>query len=139
MSESFYLSNISPQVPAFNRGIWKRLEEKVRYWAEFNDSLYVVTGPILASPIDNIGDNDVTVPRSFYKSIIGFKNNKLKGIGFVMPNQSSNKSIYLYATTIDEIEKLTGIDFFYKLDKKLQEEIESNKDVKKWFPGAEEL
>lgn len=47
MSESFYLSNISPQLPSFNRGIWKRLENKVRYWAGFSDSLYVVSGPIL--------------------------------------------------------------------------------------------
>ena len=47
MSESFYMSNMSPQVPGFNRGIWKNLEEEVRNWVEAFDSVYIITGPIL--------------------------------------------------------------------------------------------
>ncbi len=132
MSESFYLSNISPQVPAFNRGIWKKLEAKVRYWTAMNDSLYVVTGPILKMPIDIIGDNDVTVPRAFYKTLVGFKNGKIKGIAFIMPNQKSKKHIYTFVTSIDHVEELTGIDFYHNLNIQIQEEIESNKDIKKW-------
>ena len=132
MSESFYLSNISPQVSAFNRGIWKKLEQKIRYWAAMNDSLFVVTGPILKVPIDIIGDNDVTVPRSFYKTLLSFKNGKIKGIAFVMPNQQSNQSIYTYATSIDEVEKITGIDFYHNLNTQIQNEVEANDDIKKW-------
>ncbi len=132
MSESFYLSNISPQIAAFNRGIWKKLEQKIRYWTAMNDSLYVVTGPILKVPIDIIGDNDVTVPRSFYKTLLRFKDGKVKGIAFIMPNQKSNKSIYAYATSIDHVEKITGIDFFYNLNKQIQSEVEANDDIKKW-------
>lgn len=132
MSESFYMSNVSPQVPGFNRGIWKKLEGKVRYWAEMNDSLYVVTGPILSRPIDIIGDNDVTVPRSFYKALLGFKNGKVKGIAFIMPNQKSTKSIYSFAVSIDEVEEITGIDFYYNLDSKIQNEVEANANIKLW-------
>jgi endonuclease G len=133
MSESFYMSNMSPQIPEFNRGIWKRLEGKVRYWAEVNDSLYVVTGPILSRPIDIVGDNDVTVPRAFYKVLLGFKNGKIKGIAFIIPNQKSDKSIYSYAVSIDEIEKITQIDFYHNLDSLLQAKVEANKSIKVWL------
>jgi endonuclease G len=133
MSESFYLSNICPQTPAFNRGIWKRLEEKVRYWSEMNDSIYEVTGPILDHPIGHIGKNNVTVPRAFYKTLLGFKNGKIKGIGFIMPNEKSQKSIYSYAVSIDEIEKITGIDFYNQLDNSIQDLAEENKDLKIWL------
>ncbi len=132
MSESFFLSNISPQVASFNRGIWKKLEQKIRYWTAMNDSLYVVTGPILKMPVDIIGDNDVTVPRAFYKTLLSFKNGKVKGIAFIMPNQKSNKSIYTYKTSIDEVEKITGIDFYHNLDTKIQNKVVANDDLKKW-------
>jgi len=132
MSESFYLSNISPQRPEFNRGIWKRLEQKVQYWSFFNDSTYVATGPILKNPIDKIGYNDVSVPSAFYKVLVGFKDGKVKGIAFIMPNKGSDRSIYSYATSIDYVEEITGIDFFYNLDKEIQDKIEANRDLKKW-------
>jgi len=132
MSESFYLSNISPQKKSFNRGIWKRLEGKVRYWASFNDSIYVVTGPILTDPIAHIGDNNVSVPRAFYKTLLGFKNGKAKGIAFVFPNEKSHKSIFSFATSIDNVEKLTGIDFYENLDTKSQKILEGRKDLKEW-------
>lgn len=133
MSESFYLSNISPQKPGFNRGIWKRLEQKVRYWASFNDSMFVVTGPVLNAPIGRIGSNDVAVPRAFFKTLIAYKNGEVKGLGFVLNNEKSNKSLYTYIVSIDAIEKITGIDFYSKIETKIQEEAEANVDIKKWF------
>lgn len=133
MSESFFLSNISPQKAAFNRGVWKSLEGKVEYWSSFNDSIYVVTGPILDNPIDQIGINKVNVPRAFYKTLISFKNGKAKGIAFIIPNERSNKSLYSYATSIDEIEKMTDIDFYFDLEKSVQDKVEANNDIKKWL------
>ncbi|MFZ9657177.1 MAG: DNA/RNA non-specific endonuclease, partial [Crocinitomicaceae bacterium] len=65
MQESFYYSNMSPQLPGFNRGIWKRLEEQVRTWAEFYDSIYVVTGPVLSPELPKIGPNQVSVPKYY--------------------------------------------------------------------------
>ena len=133
MTESFYLSNICPQTPSFNRGIWKRLEEKIRYWSVMNDSIYEVTGPILDAPIGHIGENNVTVPRAFYKALLRFKNGNIKGIGFIMLNEKSDKSIYSCAVAIDEIEKITGIDFYYDLDKSIQGPVEENKNLKSWL------
>ena len=133
MSESFYMSNMSPQLPGFNRGIWKRLEEKVRYWAEINDSIFVVTGPILDNPLGVIGDNKVTIPRAYYKTLLGYKGGKAKGLAFIMANAKSGKSLYKYVVSIDSVEIVTGIDFYHKIDAKTQTIIEANKDVKVWF------
>ena len=70
MAESFYYSNISPQLPAFNRGVWKRLEELVRFWATRYDSIYIVTGPVLTNGLPTIGADKVSVPEYYYKVIL---------------------------------------------------------------------
>ena len=126
MSESFYMSNMSPQKPSFNRGIWKKLEEKVRSLVTVSDSLYIVTGPVLKDSLSFIGDNRVTVPKAYYKAIIRFKNNELFGVGFLLKNQKSSKELNTFSVSIDSIEKVTGIDFFYKLNIEVQNRVESN-------------
>lgn len=73
VSESFLMSNMSPQAPQLNRGLWKSLEEKVRLWTEKFGTLYVVTGPVLeksAQEYDTIGKNKVSVPEYFYKVLL---------------------------------------------------------------------
>ena len=129
MSESFYYSNMSPQSPAFNRGIWKKLEEKVRDWALENDSILIVTGPILPSKnekkLATIGPNSVAVPEYYYKAILDFKKEKSKSIAFVLPNKGSKLPLKSFVVTIDSLEKLSKIDFFYKLDDKLETKVES--------------
>jgi len=133
MSQSFFMSNMSPQKPGFNRGIWKRLEEKVRYWTEQNDSIFVVSGPILDKPLGTIGNNEVTIPRAYYKTLLAYKNGEAKGLAFILPNESSSASLYKYIVSIDEVEEITGIDFYQNIDPNVQEEVEANRDVKLWF------
>ena len=92
MSESFYLSNISPQTPAFNRGIWRKLESLVRDFAIQMDHILVVTGPILSFPVKGyIGESKVAVPWGYYKVILG----DIGGIGFMMENAESQEDVYL--------------------------------------------
>jgi endonuclease G len=116
MVQSFYYSNISPQVPRFNRGIWKKLEMQVRNWAVEYDSLYVVTGPIFDSVMPTIGPHRVSVPKAYYKVLLQKRNGEWFGIGFVLTNASLKGDIKQYATSIDKVEELTGIDFFWKID-----------------------
>ena len=129
MSESFYYSNMSPQLPAFNRGIWKILEEKLRDWALENDSILIVTGPILPSKnemkLATIGNNSVAVPEYYYKAILDFKKEKSKSIAFILPNKGSKMPLKSFVVTIDSLEKLSKIDFFYKLDDKIENNVES--------------
>lgn len=126
MAESFYYSNMSPQVPSFNRGIWKKLEELVRTWAVENNSIYVVTGPVLSSGLKTIGPNKVSVPNYYYKVILDYDEPAKKAIGFILPNMGTDKPLQSFAVSIDSVEKVTGIDFFHALPDDQETYLESS-------------
>ncbi|MFN0202358.1 MAG: DNA/RNA non-specific endonuclease [Bacteroidia bacterium] len=134
MSETFFMSNMSPQMPPCNRGIWKELEEQVRDWANENKELQVVTGPVL--PLrggKKIGKNSqITIPTKYYKVLLDNTEPNIKAIGFVIPNAGSNEPLEKYAVSIDEVETLTGLDFFPDLPNQLEAKIEKNFDVNQW-------
>jgi len=132
MAESFYYSNMSPQTPGFNRGIWKRLEELVRTWAIENNSVYIVTGPVLTNGLQSIGANKVSVPNYFYKVILDNTEPGINGIGFIIPNTGSDLPLQSFAVTIDSVEKLTGIDFYPALPDKQEKIIESKLCLQCW-------
>jgi endonuclease G len=127
MQESFYYSNMSPQLPGFNRGIWKKLEEKVRDWALLYDSLYIVTGPVLEAGLPTIGPNKVSVPKYYYKALIA--PTQQKGIAFLLPNAKSEVSLFNFSLSIDALEAKLGRDFFYQLNDQLEQKIESKVTV----------
>ena len=132
MVESFFMSNMSPQKPAFNRGIWKRLEEQVRQIAIREKAIYVVTGPILPKKKTvTIGANQVTVPTHYYKVIFDLTPPR-KMIGFILPNEGSDRPLEDFAVTVDVVEKATGLDFFSALPKAVQERLESTISVSAW-------
>jgi endonuclease G len=124
MEESFYYSNMSPQDPSFNRGIWKKLEEQVRSWAGELGTVYVVTGPVLKGKMASIGHNDVAVPNYYYKVILDTNEKNPKAIGFILRNEGSKSSLSTFAVSIDSVENFTGIDFFPGLSDKLEQQIE---------------
>jgi endonuclease G len=124
MVQSFYYSNMSPQEPRFNRGIWKKLEMQVRNWAIQYDSLYIVTGPIFSDNMKVIGPHRVAVPKSYYKVLLQKRNGEWFGIGFVLPNVSLKGDLMQYATSIDKVEELIGIDFFWELEDSTEFKIE---------------
>ncbi len=134
MSETFFLSNIAPQDPGFNKGGWRELEELTRDWARRFKHLYVVTGPVLSQPVKFwIGENQVAVAPAFYKVLLDLREPELKAIAFIIPNETTTERIESFATSVDEVEALTGIDFFPGLmEKSLEEELESRFDVKLW-------
>ncbi len=134
-AESFYFSNMSPQVPAFNRGIWKTLEEFVRINAVTSGAVYVVTGPLLQPGLPAIGHNQVAIPTYYYKVILDYRDPVKKAIGFMLKNQESHNSIQVYAMSIDEVEKKIGINFFPSLTKEEEKSLESVYDVKAWNWG----
>lgn len=134
MDETFFMSNISPQERHFNGGIWRELEELVRDWARKYRKVYVAAGPVLTErPKDRIGNNKVAVPKAFYKVILDISEPEMKGIGFIIPNETSEKPLAEYAVSIDEVEELTGIDFFPDLmDEKLEKKLESKFNNRLW-------
>ncbi len=134
MKETFLMSNISPQASNFNKGVWRELEELTRGWAKRFDQLYVVTGPVLTMDIKgSIGDNEVSVPAAYYKVLLDLADPDYKGIGFVIPNEVTFEPLYKFATSIDAVESLTGIDFFPDLmEEELEAEVEGNFNLDFW-------
>ena len=135
MSETFFMSNMSPQERGFNIGIWRELEELTRDWARKYKGLYVVTGPILNRRAKAIigRKNKIEVPAAFYKVLLDLSHPELKGIAFILPNAISNERLENFIVSIDEVEEQTGIDFFADLlDNDLEDELESQADKDLW-------
>lgn len=132
MSDSFFMSNMSPQRPQFNRGIWGKLEKQIRRFANREGMIVVVTGPILPeTPTITIGRNKVTVPEYYYKVVYDLTPPQ-KMIGFILPNKGSRKDLSEFAVTVDQVEKVTGLDFFNVIPKQRQEELEGSISIKSW-------
>lgn len=128
MEECFYMTNICPQNGNLNGGDWKELEELCRSWAIDYGNVYIAAGPIFDDGYKHkIGRNKnrrISVPTRFYKVV--FINGRVpRAIGFIYPNSKTNKDIREYATSVDEVERQTNIDFFYNLPDEVEKEVES--------------
>lgn len=131
-NETFFTSNISPQKHNFNDGIWKKLEEKSRYWATKYNGIYVVTGGILQKGLPTIGSEKVAIPNYFYKILFCNYQGKNKMVAFLMPSVNSKEPLYKFVVSVDSIEKMTGIDFFPQLNDEVESELERKSDYKAW-------
>jgi endonuclease G len=127
---TFLTSNASPQLYNFNAGIWNRLEQKVRYWAERYNGVYVITRGVLEDGLKTIGKEEVAVPNYFYKIILTKDRSNM--IGFLIPHKESNKPLYNFVVPVDDIEKLTGIDFFKDLPDDVENRLEANNGYENW-------
>ncbi len=131
MSESFLMSNMSPQIHAFNGGAWGTLEAYVRTWVREEGLIHVVTGPVLREDsLGTIGENEVTIPWAYYKVI--FAPDARKMIGFILPHKKIELPIRHYAVTVDSVECITGIDFFAELRDGLEIRLEKRFDISDW-------
>ena len=132
MGDSFFMSNMSPQRPKFNRGVWKDLEAQVRDFAITERDVYIVTGPILPkTKTVTIGGNKVTVPTHYYK-IVYDRTPPEKMIAFILPNDGSDRPLQDFAITVDAVEAATGLNFFSVVPQPKQEQLESTISVQDW-------
>jgi endonuclease G, mitochondrial len=130
--ETFYMSNMSPQMPDFNRGIWSDLENKVRSWVKKRGELIIITGPILKKGLPTIGRRtQIAIPEKFYKII--YDPAKEEAIAFLFPNEGSVELVKSFTISIDELEAMTGIDFFAKLPDSLEQKIERENNLDDWY------
>lgn len=127
MSESFFMSNMSPQTPGFNRGIWRVLEERIRSWFE-GDDLIIITGPVLKSGLSKL--NEISIPEEYYKIL--FHPSKSRMIAFLMKNESSRQPLENFVVSVDYLEQLTELDFFSSLPVADQEILEASSDYNEW-------
>ncbi|MDA8923736.1 DNA/RNA non-specific endonuclease [Flavobacteriaceae bacterium] len=123
--EVSYMTNMTPQQPAFNRGIWlfleSKLREKTQQWGNDKANLNIISGQF--GKTSEIGKNKIPVPEYFYK--IAFDITENRAIAFLIPNKKGYETnLENYAVSISYLEELTGIDFFYKLDSFTQFQLE---------------
>lgn len=130
--ESFLMSNMSPQLPSFNRGIWSELESWVRDQAELHSTIYVVTGPVFLNNLGTIGGNKVTIPGYFYKALLRFDGTTAKTIGFLLPQVGATGDLENYVVSVNTLETLTGLDFYPELSNSIENLVESQYELRKW-------
>ena len=127
MYESFYMTNICPQNQSLNRGDWNDLEELARDWANTYGEIYIVCGPLVSDKYQTIGTNNkIAIPNAFYKVFLRKKGDLWTTIGFVMPNQACNQPLMTYMLSVDDVEQMSGIDFFYNLPDSIENIIEQD-------------
>lgn len=132
MRESNILTNICPQDGQLNTGLWNRLEQDCRIWARKYGDIYIVCGPVLLNrEHKTIGKNKVVVPEAFFKVILRM-NPKPASLGFIVRNNKGKKKRDQYINTIDDVERITGIDFFPALPDEIENEVESNYNLNDW-------
>ena len=139
--QTFFLTNMQPQYNSFNAGVWSVMEAKVREWAKSStcDTLYVAKGGTI-DKAENIYEwicngshqktkvnaNHIPVPKYYFMAVMSRKGNDLKAIGFWVEYNATNKTLSTYVKTIDQLEELTGINFFKNVPEAQQTEVESS-------------
>ena len=127
--EAFLMTNICPQNGDLNQRDWKYLEQDCREWALKYGKIYIVAGPICNKKRPKtVGENKVAVPDAFFKVVLmvpesGGKD--AKAAGFVYDNKEGHHPASHYQKTIDEVERMTHLDFFHQLDDQIENDIES--------------
>ena len=132
MSETFLLSNMCPQDRSLNSGLWNRIETDCRRWAQKYGGVYIVCGPLYYNnEHEVIGSNKVIVPEAFYKVVLCLEG-KPKAIGFIVKNNEGAKKKDQYVNTVDEVERITKIDFFPSLPDDIEKEVEAYSIISDW-------
>ena len=132
MEESFLLTNVCPQDERLNSGVWNRIEMDCRQWARKYGEVFIVCGPVLLKrEHETIGKNRVVVPEAFFKVVLCMKD-KPKAIGFVIRNNEGKKKRDMFVNSVDEVERITGYDFFPALPDEVENVIEAKADIKEW-------
>lgn len=130
--ESFLFTNICPQNGGLNRGDWNEMEQQCRSWAKEYGDIYIVCGPIFyKGKHKTIGSNKVAVPDAFFKVVLCMQGTP-KAIGFVYKNVEGNRPKDSYVNTVDEVERITGFDFFPALPDRVENKVEAARNWNDW-------
>ena len=133
MRHSFVMANICPQKHELNTGAWKTLEDKERVWARRDSAIVIVAGPVYdSSDTETIGHNKVRVPSAFFKVFLAPYATPMRAIGFVYPNMKCDGNMEAYAVSVDDVEKMTGLDFFAALPDDVENDIEAVVSFRDW-------
>ena len=123
--ETFLMSNITPQKPELNRKVWERLERLEEAYANKFGGIWIITGPIFDQHVELL-NHLVEIPDSFFKILIDEDKGKVRVLPFIVPQNVTGKEILNeFLTSVDEIERKTGLDFFSPMDDEYENKLES--------------
>lgn len=132
MLESFLFTNMCPQNHNLNVGDWNEMENQCRRWAQQYGDIYIVCGPVLYKrKHKTIGRNKVVVPEAFFKVVLCLAGTP-KAIGFIYKNVAGDRPKGDYVNTVDEVERITGMDFFHDLPDDVEEAVEAKCSLSDW-------
>jgi endonuclease G len=136
-SDSFLMTNISPQKPRLNQQFWRRLEEtEIKNFTKLADKVWVITGPMFTGSTERLSSSwRVEIPDAFYKMYIteAKPNQPSKVLAFIVPQTiKGNESLSQFVTSIDTIEAQTGLDFFSDLDDVIEDRLEASVEPQAW-------
>lgn len=133
MDDCFVMANMCPQLHDLNAGAWETLESKERQWAKRDSAVMIIAGPIYTEDdTKRVGGGEIRVPGAFFKILFAPYLETPRGIAFVYPHMKCEGNMKDYATSIDEVEKITGFDFFSVLPDDIENEIESSYSFTDW-------
>lgn len=133
MNDCFVMANMCPQLHDLNAGAWETLESKERQWAKRDSAVMIIAGPIYTEDDTKyFGNAKVRVPGAFFKILLAPYLSEPRGIAFVYPHMKCEGNMQDYATSIDEVEKITGFDFFSSLPKEIENKVESSYSYSDW-------
>ena len=129
-AQTFYGTNMTPQLNEHNERIWADLESKVRGYANTSDTTYVVTGVIVSASSKKERDSygqSVTIPDAYFKAVLKYSKSSTLGAwnaaAFYLEHRAYSGSVSKeHSMSIDELEEMTGIDFFVNLPAKIGED-----------------
>ncbi len=131
--ETFLMSNIVPQSPDLNRIWWRLLEEReANDFAVRLERVWVVTGPVFAGEVKKL-HGGVDVPSAFYRIILDEENGQPRVLAFIAPQTvTGHEPLVQFLTSVREVERQTGLDFYPELPKEVQDRMESAKADRLW-------
>jgi endonuclease G len=132
MYDSFSLVNVCPQNSKLNSGLWNSIEMDCRKWARKYGAVYIVCGPVwMKGEHRSIGENEVLVPEAFFKVVLCLAG-KPKAFGFIVRNTEGNKKRDMYYNSVDQVERITGFDFFPALPDDIEDVVEATASIEDW-------
>lgn len=133
MQDCHYMTNICPQTAELNKNWWEHLERACRRWARQEGSVQIVCGPIFPAQPKLFGKrHKISVPEAFFKVVLSLKEGEEKALGFYYTNDDSPQQMEDAVRSVDEIEQMTGIDFFSNLPDAQEDRLEAMTDLNAW-------
>ena len=133
MQDCHYMTNICPQNAELNKTWWEHLERACRGWARQDGSVQIVCGPVFSENPKHFGKKHrMAVPKGFYKVVLSLKKGREKAIGFYYTNDDAIQPMEDAVRSVDDIERMTGIDFFSSLPDEQEDKLEAMTDLRAW-------